>query len=1319
MTKQKLVLFFAPYGSWLIHNQVDAVVASSLKLRNCDVIVVGCDGLYGLECCVLEETPSEHRSELCRNCSQAGQVFFESTFHLPYLQLKKFITSGDRQVAEKWVSNLDPSDYLQAAYRGIPIGEWVASSIFTHFRISEAGLSRSDVREVHRKYLADGLITYHALLKILDRYRVTNMFLFNARMLPYRVAFEVAQSKQIDTLVHERGYLADSFSFFDNSICLSPCPPLKCVSNWKDIPLNNPELQETKAFFKDRETGKNTNWSFYDFQSSYTDIRSQLRIPSDRKIVSVFTSSEDEVAMSGDYQGITSQLDVIDRLIEIFAERDEYLVIRHHPYIGGQNIYMADTDFLSRAYQQALTAPKNVRIIMPSERITSYALLWNTDATIAFFSTVAIESVARGVPTASWSISRYSQAVSYLIDRVDRTSLQNLVDTLLSKKLNVNDFVKLYRFARSYFFKFSVKFKSFGIKNKHQADIRAKSLAELQPGIDVSLDRVCDRIIHNAPLYPMPSHEELQRSEDLEKCFLEQEEIYIHQLRHHIRDNSTNHNFSLEKPVRVIILESLDSPYDRKVDDWVHRSRHKNIVESQCQISDGCDSYQINIKKILEILENSSEEYILVTRSYWQYDESIIAYALRVFNDAKNPDLGGVMFGAWIVDGSNTSTIQDQIFTVKNPDLNYQNAVNKLPSIQDPSTLLSFVIFNKKYLIDLLVQLQQIDDVNLVSQTIFKNIQNASVYKTGLPLVLVPKINAVSNSKMQQVSINETQIKNELKASHKSMLSEYPLINVVIFWPSAGQFAPPVIVSKNEIFCDPDCQTVIEGNRIRRIKVPVDPFNISDVIDRLPLEQKPDLVIVHQDASKRGLPINLHKLNCPKILMLGDTHHLNAPIKTLLEYALQEKFDYITTEYNKQHLHYFQEAGFENTIWIPGFHAHFQDRPLFQSHDYSISFVGRVGRSHPYRQYILQKVKALDFPINILQASQTQASEIYSKSLINLNISLNGDLNQRIFEVLSSHGFLITDRLSPESGFNDLFQEGEHLVTFENELDLQQKLSYFIDHPEEVQEIAQKGHDLVWKNYNHVVNANRLIDYIQKGEIDPIYQTPKDTTYFKVPERPSLIKRITFYENLQEIHKQEISIALVFLNVNDIDRKMIRDLADLPRLKMYGIVTPKNKIYVDREFKEKSCTLVRPISPIELLQLRNSEESRIFCLNRKHLDLLTIEFFASVLKTTGIILSHWFELSDIQMQSLTLKFHECGFKQHQVYAQYWVKASEAILSQNSQLDTGCLQVHSFYQNIKKQPDNINNYIELGNFLASKEEVALANRTYAKAIELSL
>ena len=762
MTENKKILFFSPYSSWLIHSQVDAIMAKALEMRGCEVLIILCDGIYK-DCYITRELSNEQALNICQSCSQIGQDFFES-FGLTYLQLRDFIAPDDYALANEWIKTINSDDYANATYQELPIGRWIISSIYTYFRISPNQLSRSDVRRTNRQYLIDGFVTYKAVSRLLDNYLPTNLFLFNGRIAPYRIAFEAARQRQIDTITHERGFIDDSFSFYDNCSALNTKPSLDCVTAWENIALNQSELQQVKQYFTNRESGLNLNWpAFYDFKTNYAEVRQKLRIPVNAKIFTVFTSSEDELTAYEDYAGITGQLDIIDSLINIFQDRDEYLVIRHHPFIGGDKLSPPNNDFLSRAYRQALSAPKNVRIVMPSEQLTSYALLWHTEAAIAFFSTVSIEAAVRGVPTAIFNLSPYHKALKFFLqnNNLSLDNLKNLVDNLLNKSAcnTVEDLRKLYRFTHAYFFRFSNKFSSFGIKNSHYHDLRLQSVEELKPGNDPALDRICNRISNGSFLYDVSGRDDKNRSPVEEENFLQQELLEVREYSQKVKAQALIQNISFpHAPLGVIYLKYKGEQNDSKLlQAWIEQSRHENIILHSCSNLERED-YQDIIESIINIIEGSQQEYILVTNSQFQYDESFISSALDILLNDENQQTVGVRFGAWLSlpdDG-----IQQQIFTSQVPVLSYEQAVEIFPHIREPQTLLSFIIIRSHSLVGILNSIKQMPTVSQSAKSLFTLLNEAGIYKIQMPMLVVHESD---NSELlsSQVLICVTDYQNE------------------------------------------------------------------------------------------------------------------------------------------------------------------------------------------------------------------------------------------------------------------------------------------------------------------------------------------------------------------------------------------------------------------------------------------------------------------------------------------------------------------------------------------------------------------------------
>ena len=71
---------------------------------------------------------------------------------------------------------------------------------------------------------------------------------------------------------------------------------------------------------------------------------------------------------------------------------------------------------------------------------------------------------------------------------------------------------------------------------------------------------------------------------------------------------------------------------------------------------------------------------------------------------------------------------------------------------------------------------------------------------------------------------------------------------------------------------------------------------------------------------------------------------------------------------------------------------------------------------------------------------QADSFKAFTLSNISLNISLNGDLNLRNFEILSAKSFLLTDKLSDESGLSLLLENGKDYESYSSIDELIEKL---------------------------------------------------------------------------------------------------------------------------------------------------------------------------------------------------------------------------------------------------------------------------------------
>jgi len=464
-----------------------------------------------------------------------------------------------------------------------------------------------------------------------------------------------------------------------------------------------------------------------------------------------------------------------------------------------------------------------------------------------------------------------------------------------------------------------------------------------------------------------------------------------------------------------------------------------------------------------------------------------------------------------------------------------------------------------------------------------------------------PSANAVSVVEKSGMTISQAA---ESYAEKDSF--QYPSFNALVSLLSPRDNYRPTIISTEEVFCGPDCETTMDADKYRTIKSPVGVYDIGQIAERLPPSQTPQLVAVKADATGRNFPINLQTLKCPKLLILGNTQHLKKPIQTLLKYALQENFDFIMSDHKRHHLHYFKEIGFEKVFWLPAFNIFPHKQPHYEDKLYKVSFVGQAGRWHPYRKNILQYLNAKGIELNTFQVPQPKAAEIYAQSLINLNISLNGDLNLRVFEVLSSGGFLLTDKLTMESGLELLFKDGQHLVCFENDSDLLDKIRYFLQHPDEAKAIAQNGYEEFQRNHTPEKKTKELSDYIFKGELNPLYDIRKDkrSIYVKSGSPTELSRRAALYEFFQEIHLTTTNVSILLWP--NVDGRIVCDVLDLPRIRLFI----KND---DNQISDQNARLFQNTEMAERIKLVTTEQ-----LGQMNLFWNVLVITASELLTTGL-----------------------------------------------------------------------------------------------------
>ncbi len=341
--------------------------------------------------------------------------------------------------------------------------------------------------------------------------------------------------------------------------------------------------------------------------------------------------------------------------------------------------------------------------------------------------------------------------------------------------------------------------------------------------------------------------------------------------------------------------------------------------------------------------------------------------------------------------------------------------------------------------------------------------------------------------------------------------------------------APPRL-GESQVNCGPYFLDREIAGRWISLATPRGDYDLQQVASRLPTEQQPDVVVVHVDGSSlAGTPKNLAAFRCPKVLLVADTHHGTSPISGIIKYALREQFDRVVLLYDRHHVDLFRGAGVRNLHWFPALTFPHSDHRIaaarMRERKTQIALVGTTGY-HPRRLRAFAALVEKRLPLSWKQIHQSQAIGHYAESLIGLNISMNGDLNMRVFEVLAGGAMLLGDRLQASSGLQELLQEGREWVGYDSIPEMVERATYFLERPDEARVIAQAGARWFEENFSEKRRLEAFRGLAFDGLDHPAFSLPPARILFS--GQLNIAATLPVYESAQllHLHREEVKVVV-------------------------------------------------------------------------------------------------------------------------------------------------------------------------------------------------
>jgi len=365
--------------------------------------------------------------------------------------------------------------------------------------------------------------------------------------------------------------------------------------------------------------------------------------------------------------------------------------------------------------------------------------------------------------------------------------------------------------------------------------------------------------------------------------------------------------------------------------------------------------------------------------------------------------------------------------------------------------------------------------------------------------------------------------------------------------------ALPPLLGDEQVTCGPAVadRSTADG-RVHSRATAAGAFDLGAVAAKLPSDQQPDVVTCLVDPGRGHLPRNLAAFKCPRVALVTGTQAGNSPLTDLLRYLAEEPFDRLVLLDNRHHAPFFQAAGFGNLHWFPGLtfpHADTAVRAVRCGvREPRLAFAAETGGVAPRAVRLLTGLASRGVPCVQRAVSPSATLEFFGASLVGFNASDNGELNLRVFEILATGAALLTDRLAPESGFEQLFLEGREVAAYGSIAELANVARELLARPDQLRELRDAGTRWFDEHLSEKCRRRAFRQLAFDGISPPGFAFPPSaaTRVLFDGDADRLRRSLPFYEDIQGLHRTQETVRVAL--DREVPDEVIEIYSTLPRV---------------------------------------------------------------------------------------------------------------------------------------------------------------------------
>lgn len=464
---------------WAAQVQYEAVIAHALRLRGARVSFLSCGG--GLEICDRSNT-YEAPPMPCLTCTRYNSVSI-AAHGFPSRTIRAGWSHADPAWPELDAMGLD--ELVEVRDAGIPLGRLV--DIPLKWFLCSADLERDPLgARTNRAFLRSGRRIATGVARSLDQEQPDVVLLLNGLFLFEAIAWALCAQRGIDVVTYERAFRQETLVFHRGV----PAGFYDLSADWAQAnrPLQPHEDAELSSYLADRRRGSAFD-QYWKFEEREVD-------QSPGRLVSLYTNLTWDTAVLDRDVAFSSIQEWLEAAIDAIAARPaDRLVIRVHPSevaLPGKVTRDSLADFIRERYPEL---PSNVSVVEPDDLTSSYPLMEASDVGLVYTSTTGLELALSGTPVIVAGDTHY-RGRGFTIDVSSKEEFLAALDAALANPGGFPvDVEQARRYAHFFFFRAPVSAPGVIEPIPGLARLTVDSLAELAPGRNPSLDRICNGIL--------------------------------------------------------------------------------------------------------------------------------------------------------------------------------------------------------------------------------------------------------------------------------------------------------------------------------------------------------------------------------------------------------------------------------------------------------------------------------------------------------------------------------------------------------------------------------------------------------------------------------------------------------------------------------------------------------------------------------------------------------------------------------------------------------------------------------------------------------